>query len=72
MNYEYLLHEVVNKIKESRILYIILLISLHTSSDKNAIDQQVLVMVIQENSNKAYPSIKAHYQGTLEYSIIRK
>ena len=72
MNYEYLLHEVVNKIKESRILYIILLISLHTSSDKNALDQQVLVMVIQENSNKAYPSIKAHYQGTLEYSIIRK
>ena len=43
---------------------------LHTSADENAIDQQVFLMVIQENSNKTYPSMLDHYRLALEYSII--
>ena len=70
INYEYLLHELVNKIQASRVLYINLHVLLHTSTDTNAIDQQVFLTVIQENSNKAYPSMVAHHQVALQYSII--
>ena len=52
-NYGYSLHEFVNKIKESRLLYIILHILLQTLTDENAIDQQVLFMVIHENSSSS-------------------
>ena len=38
MNYEYLSHELLNKINESRTLYTILHILVQTSTDKNTID----------------------------------
>ena len=64
------MHELVHKIKGSITLCTILRILLHTSADKNAINQQIFLMAIQENPNKAYPSIVAHHQVALEYSTI--
>ena len=37
-NYEYLLHELFKKIKESRIFHMVLHILLHTSIDEKTID----------------------------------
>ena len=64
------MHELVNNVKESRVLYIILHILLYTSTDVNAIDQPDFFMAVQENSNKGYPLMVAHHQVALEYSKI--
>ena len=64
------MHELVNKIKESRILYVIYQVLLYASTDKNAIDRQDFLMVIQENSNKVYPPMVTQHQKPSEYSII--
>ena len=71
INFGYLLHELPNKMKGNMILYINLLILLHASTDRN-VTQQVFLMVIQENSNKLFPSMVAHYEVALEYLIIKQ
>ena len=63
------MHELVNKIKESRILYVIYQVLLYASTDKNAIDRQDFLMVIQENSKKVYPPMGTQHQKASEYSI---
>ena len=64
------MYELVNKIKESRILYVIYQVLLYASTDKNANDRQDFLMVIQENSNKVYPPMVTQHQKASEYSII--
>ena len=54
------MYKLLNKIKERRILYIILHSLLDTSTDENATDLQVFLMVIQENSNISI-SFKAYH-----------
>ena len=36
---------------------------------KNTITEQVFPMVIQQDSNKSYPSMATHHQTILDYSI---
>ena len=57
---------VINKIKESRILYIILHILRHISH----LYVINIIMIMHEDSNKLYTSMVARYQIILECSVI--
>ena len=39
---------------------------------KTTINQQVVLMITHEGSNKAYPSMVDHHQVILEYSMIMR
>ena len=70
-----LLNEIFNKIKENRILYIILRILRHVLYLHviNRQKYQLLAsffMIMHEDSNKLYPSMVTHHQMILECSII--